>query len=86
MDDETRKALHEIRDTVHLMQLETAKTNGEVRAEMVELGSALKAIYSKLQQMVTQTEFAPVKAICYGMTGMVLTAAMGAILAIIFVR
>ena len=86
VDDETRKALHEIRNAIHLMQLESTRTNGEVKASMVELKADTKGMNEKMQQMVTKPEFLPVKLICYGMTAMILTSTFTAILALIYVK
>lgn len=79
VDEETRKAFHDVRDTINAMQLET-------KVGMTQLTADMKSINEKMQQMVTRPEFLPVKLICYGMTAIILTSTFTAILALIYVK
>jgi hypothetical protein len=57
----------------------------ETKLEQVE--TELKEIWNKLdQKFVTQDQFSPVKTLVYGMVGLVMTAFMIGLLALVFVK
>ena len=76
LQDRLNKVEWEV-DAIKQSQLLDIKTSlGEIREEMKE----------DKKDMVSKTEFAPVKIIVYGLVGTILTSVLGALLALIITK
>lgn len=85
-DEETRKAFHELRNTIQQIQLDGTRNSLEIEKTLAVVQAELKALNDRILQMVTRPEFTPVKLLAYGMTGTILSGAAGAFLTQIFVK
>lgn len=88
MDEETRKVIHELRTALHEMILSNQKVNLEQEKVMALMQADLKSLNEKMSErmsmMVTRSEFVPVKAVVYGLTGTILSGVAGAVLTKLF--
>lgn len=90
LDDETRKVIHDLRGIIHDMMLANNTRQMEQDKQMALLQQELRSLTEKLDERLGKTvsreEFVPVRLVVYGMTGMVLSGAFGAIISNIFFR
>lgn len=86
IDEETRQAIHRQNNKIQEIELNTMKSGLEVDKFLSLIRQDIKAVNDKLQQMVTKTEFAPIKMLVYGFTATVLSGALGAILSLVFIH
>lgn len=85
-EEETRKALHELRNSIQELKLETTRANMEAEKNTAVLQGEVRGVAAKVEQMVTRLEFTPVKLLVYGMAAIILSGALGATLSLIFVK
>lgn len=84
LDDETRKVLHGFRDTLAEIKTDTMLTNMENKATLGLIQKDVSHLTEKMTEMVPKAEFTPVRNVVYGMTGAILSGAIGAFLMLIF--
>lgn len=85
-DEEVRKTIADLSEKVSVIQMEQVKTGLELHGLLALLQEQMKAMNEKMQQMITRTEFAPIKLLVYGFTATVLSGALGAILSLVFIH
>lgn len=85
MDDETRKAIHQIRESMQNMQLANSKAQAELAMALAVLTQRFQSMEQELSKnLVPRPEFMPVKYIAFGLAGATLSGTVGAVLSLVF--
>lgn len=86
MDDETRKVIHGLRDSMNQIHIENMRANSKLETTIAVIATKVDSIQDSLsKEVVKQTEFLPVKQLAFGLVAFVLLAVLGTVIKVAIV-